>query len=176
MEIKRIPINQLKPAPYNPRKISRHELEKLKKSIETYGYVQPLIWNKRTGHVVGGNQRLKVLKELGFKEVDVVVVDLDLTQEKALNLALNRISGDWDFHSLAQLLDELLNEIDDMELTGFDWSEVAAIIEGFDIKEPTPDVLKEIEEEELFARLQVEKARLREVIDFCKKAGIEFRR
>ena len=71
METRRVPIEQIKHAPYNPRKIKSSELEKLKKSIETYKCYEPLIVNSRTWHVVGGNQRLRALNELGYKEVDV---------------------------------------------------------------------------------------------------------
>jgi len=104
MEIAKKKLSELKPAPYNPRKIDKETLEKLKQSIQNFGYVEPLVWNKRTGHVVGGNQRLRVLKELGMDEVDVVIVDLSLEEEKALNLALNKIEGSWDLEKLEEVL------------------------------------------------------------------------
>src|SRR5574344_1537461 len=97
MEIKKVNVAELRAAKYNPRKDLKpgdEEFEKLKRSIETFGYVEPVIWNKRTGNVVGGHQRLKVLKHLGHTEVDCVVLDIDLLQEKALNVALNKISGE----------------------------------------------------------------------------------
>lgn len=117
MKVVRKNIEKLKFAPYNPRKISKQEYNKLKKSIESFGLVDPLIWNKTTGHVVGGNQRLKVLKELGFEEVEVVELELDLETEKALNLALNKISGDWNM----EMLRDILNNLDETlaELAGF---------------------------------------------------------
>ena len=96
MEIERRKVDELKAAEYNPRKDLRPgdaEYEKLKRSIQEFGYVEPVIWNKRTGTVVGGHQRLKVMKDLGYEEVDCVVVDLDEKKEKALNIALNKISG-----------------------------------------------------------------------------------
>ena len=81
-----------------------------RKACHTFGYVEPLVWNKRTGSLVGGHQRFKILLEQGLKEVDVSVVDLDLEKEKTLNIALNKISGDyhWDDKKLGALLDELI--------------------------------------------------------------------
>ena len=99
MRIEQLPIADLTPADYNPRKDLRPgdpDYEKLKRSLTEFGYVEPVIWNKTTGHVVGGHQRLKVLEDLGETTVDCVVVELDETREKALNVALNKISGDWD--------------------------------------------------------------------------------
>jgi ParB-like chromosome segregation protein Spo0J len=96
MRIKKIKIEQINPAAYNPRvdlKPGDTEYEKLKNSIANFGCVEPLVWNKRTGNLVGGHQRLKILVEQGFAEVEVSVVDLSLEKEKALNLALNKISG-----------------------------------------------------------------------------------
>ena len=108
MNIIRKQIDELIPAPYNPRKDIRSddaEYEKLKRSLEEFGYVEPVIWNERTGYVVGGHQRLKVLRELGETEVECVVVDLSEAQGKALNIALNKISNNWDDEKLSALLD-----------------------------------------------------------------------
>ena len=110
MEIRKISVDQLLPADYNPRKDLRPgdpEFEKLKRSVEEFGYVEPIIWNQRTGIVVGGHQRLKVLQHLGYTEVDCVVLDIDEQKEKALNVALNKISGDWDMPLLTALLKDL---------------------------------------------------------------------
>ena len=96
MNIEKISVDQLKPAKYNPRKDLKPgdpEFEKLRRSVEEFGYVEPIIWNKRTGVVIGGHQRLKVLQYLGYTEVDCVVLDIDEQKEKALNVALNKISG-----------------------------------------------------------------------------------
>ena len=126
MVIEKKHIDTLKPADYNPRKDLKPgdaEYEKLKRSIETYGYVEPIIWNKRTGVVVGGHQRLKVMKDLGYTEVDCVIVDLDEQKEKALNIALNKISGAWDDTLLANLLKDLDRSGYDVTLTGFDLAE-----------------------------------------------------
>ena len=107
MEIKNVLVKDIKYAPYNPRKISNEVLNKLKRSIEEFGYIEPIIVNKRTMYVVGGNQRLKVLRQLDIKEVQAVIVDLDDTHEKALNIALNKINGEWDLPLLKDLLLEL---------------------------------------------------------------------
>ena len=123
MEIERRKVDELKAAEYNPRKDLRPgdaEYEKLKRSIQEFGYVEPVIWNKRTGTVVGGHQRLKVMKDLGYEEVDCVVVDLDEKKEKALNIALNKISGEWDNDLLANLLRDLDGSGYDITLTGFE--------------------------------------------------------
>ena len=90
-------LSELVPAPYNPREISEAALRGLRESIHRYGLVEPIIWNERTGNVVGGHQRLLVLKADGVAETDVVVVDLPEVEEKALNVALNNpaIAGEF---------------------------------------------------------------------------------
>ena len=117
----------LLPADYNPRKDLKPgdaEYEKLKRSIEQFGYVEPVIWNKTTGRVVGGHQRLKVLMDMGMTEVDCVVVEMDEDKEKALNIALNKISGDWDKDKLALLIADLQGADFDVSLTGFELAEI----------------------------------------------------
>lgn len=97
MQIEKIEISKLNPANYNPRKDLKPgdaEYEKLKRSIEQFGYVELVIWNKATGKVIGGHQRLKILADLGLTEVDCVVIELSEEKEKALNIALNKISGE----------------------------------------------------------------------------------
>ena len=126
MNFEKISVGELKSASYNPRKDLKPgdaEYEKLKRSIQEFGYVEPVIWNKRTGTVVGGHQRIKVMKDLGYEEVDCVVVDLDEQKEKALNIALNKISGEWDEGLLATLLKDLDNNGYDITFTGFDLAE-----------------------------------------------------
>ena len=132
MEIIKIAIDKLKPAEYNPRKDLKPgdpEFEKLKRSVEEFGYVEPIIWNKRTGVVVGGHQRLKVLKHLGYTEVDCVVLDIDEQKEKALNVALNKISGSWDVPLLTALLKGLDENGFDTTLTGFDVTEMSDLFD-----------------------------------------------
>jgi len=117
----------LLPAEYNPRKDLKPgdaEYEKLKRSITEFGYVEPVIWNKTTGRVVGGHQRLKVLMDMGITEVECVVVELSEEKEKALNIALNKISGEWDKDKLALLITDLQGTDFDVSLTGFEPAEI----------------------------------------------------
>ena len=134
MEIQKIQAARLNPAAYNPRvdlKPGDKEYEKLKRSISEFGYVEPVIWNRQTGNVVGGHQRLKVLLDLGHTEIDCVVVDLDLSREKALNIALNKIQGAWDEEKLAAIMADFDAEAFDVSLTGFDANEVDALLNRF---------------------------------------------
>lgn len=127
MKIATMNIEKLLPAGYNPRKDLKpgdKEYEKIKRSMTEFGYVDPVVWNERTGRVVGGHQRLKILQEMGITQVDVSVVDLDEAEEKALNLALNKISGEWDLPKLKDLLEELDAGDIDMDITGFDAAEI----------------------------------------------------
>lgn len=130
--LRTVALSQVKPAPHNPRvdlKPGDPEFEQLRRSLETFGVVEPIVWNKRTGHVVGGHQRLGVLKHLGHTKVEVVVVSLPLEQEKALNIALNKIQGHWDEGKLAALLQELGKMPDlDISLTGFNQDEIGDLL------------------------------------------------
>jgi hypothetical protein len=128
MEFKKVFISELKPAKYNPRKdLQPNDLEyqRIKRSIEEFGYVDPVIINS-DNTVIGGHQRLKVLKELGNAQIDVVQIDIPKNKEKALNVALNKISGEWDIDRLTVLLGELKTE-GLLEITGFDEKEFAAL-------------------------------------------------
>jgi ParB-like chromosome segregation protein Spo0J len=128
VNIVNVDISTLNNSKYNPRinlKSTDKEYIKLKNSIEHFGYVEPLVVNKRNNIIIGGHQRLKVLKDLGYKNIDIVYVDLNDADEKALNIALNKISGDWDAEKLEDLLRELnLDNSIDIELTGFDKDEI----------------------------------------------------
>lgn len=127
MLIEKIQTDRLVPADYNPRKDLKPgdpEYEKLRRSLEEFGYVEPVIWNKATSHVVGGHQRLKVLLDMGVTEIDCVVVEMDAEKEKALNVALNKINGDWDKDKLALLIADLQGADFDVSLTGFDPGEI----------------------------------------------------
>ncbi|MDF9409379.1 site-specific DNA-methyltransferase [Pelotomaculum isophthalicicum JI] len=130
MQIEKLKTELLIPADYNPRKDLKPgdpEYEKLKRSIEQFGYVEPVIWNKTTSHVVGGHQRLKVLLDMGITEVECVVIEMDEDKEKALNIALNKISGDWDKDKLALLIADLQGADFDVSLTGFEPAELDAL-------------------------------------------------
>ena len=152
MNIQKINILKLKPSEYNPRKDLQPEDEeyiKIKNSILEFGYVAPVIINADMT-VIGGHQRLKVLKELGYEEIQCIVVDLDKNKEKALNLALNKISGEWDNDKLEAILAELKETDIDMNITGFSNDEIDDILkdimgsneDDFDLEE----ALEEIEE------------------------------
>lgn len=125
-------ISELNPAKYNPRKNLQPgdaEYEALKRSIETFGYVDPIIINK-DGTVIGGHQRLTVLVDFGYKEADVAVVDLNKQDEKALNIALNKISGKWDEEKLAEVFAELKLDGYDATVSGFNSGEISNLISG----------------------------------------------
>jgi len=150
MDIRKIKVNEINPAIYNPRKDLKPgdaEYEKLKKSIDSFGYVDPIIWNSRTKNLVGGHQRFSVLLAQGLTEVEVSVVDLPLEQEKNLNLVLNKVQGEWDEDKLAVLLADLQQLPDfDMGLTGFDLPEISGILDrAEETEEDNFDLEKELE-------------------------------
>ena len=121
MEIVKVDINELISPEYNPRQITDDEMEKLKNSIKEFGYIAPIIVNKHNNHIVGGNQRYEALKSLGYTDVDVIFIDEpDLNHEKALNIALNKISGEWDNEKLTQIFKDMKVEGFDLELSGFE--------------------------------------------------------
>jgi ParB-like chromosome segregation protein Spo0J len=130
-EIRVLPIDQLIPAPYNPRrslKPTDKAYRKLEASLREFGLVEPLIWNGRTGHVVGGHARLAILKAMGVAEVPVSVVHLSEARERALNVVLNNqeAQGRYDPDRLADLLDEL-SDLPELEMTGFDADALPAL-------------------------------------------------
>lgn len=121
-ELRVIPVQDLKPAAYNPRKKLKpgdSEYEKIKKSIEEFGFADALVVNKDMT-IIGGHQRLTVAMELGYTEVPCTVVDIDKTREKALNIALNKITGAWDEALLAELLKDIEASGLSPMMTGFE--------------------------------------------------------
>ena len=149
MVIQTLPVDKLVPADYNPRKDLKPgdpEYEKLKRSITEFGYVEPIIWNQTTGHIVGGHQRAKILIETGVTEVECVVVEMSEEKEKALNVALNKISGEWDKDKLSLLIADLQGADFDVSLTGFDVAEIDKLLNsGMDATEDGFDVDVELE-------------------------------
>ncbi|HBQ65250.1 MAG TPA: DNA modification methylase [Clostridiales bacterium] len=142
MEIMKLPITDLKPAVYNPRKNLKSgdpEYEKLRRSFQEFGYVEPIVWNRQTQTIVGGHQRLKVLAEMGETEIECVIVDMPQEKEKALNVALNKINGQWDEELLAGLLKDLETQAIDLAITGFDVSEIESLMKQFDKSEAAED-------------------------------------
>ena len=109
MKIIKKKLSELNPSAYNPRKITKEEFAGLKESFLKFGMVEPLVWNKRTGNLVGGHQRKKLLEMEGVTETEVSVVDLSLSEEKALNIALNSptTAGKFDYDILTEMLEEI---------------------------------------------------------------------
>lgn len=150
MEWRTIPVGKLKPAAYNPRKKLKagdKEYEKIKNSIQEFGYVEPIICNYDMT-VIGGHQRLTVLKDLGYTEVQCVVVHIeDENKVKALNVALNKITGAWDEQLLADLLVDLKTQDFNTDLTGFEAPEIEQLfskVHNKEIKEDDFDVDEEL--------------------------------
>ena len=126
MKIETWKLKDLNPAEYNPRKRltpEDKEYQDIKRSVERFGYVDPIIVN-RDGTIIGGHQRYFVLSDLGYEEAQVSVVDLNKNDEKALNIALNKITGEWDEMKLRDLLLELDLDGYDLAATGFSSQEV----------------------------------------------------
>ena len=117
MKLYTVKVEDLIDADYNPNVMEERDFENLENSIERYGYIEPIIVNKRNNVIVGGHHRLRVLKKKGIKEVDVVYVDLDENDEKRLNIALNRISGYLDIDKLEEVVNDLM--ADDPSLIDF---------------------------------------------------------
>ena len=149
MEIKELPLTSLQPAGYNPRKKLKKgdkEYEKIKQSLLKFGYVDPIIVNKDLT-VIGGHQRLTVLKDLKYETAKCVIVDLSKEDEKALNIALNKITGQWDDQLLADLLLDLQESDFNLDLTGFEAPEIDDILSNIhdkDLKEDDFDVEQEL--------------------------------
>jgi ParB-like chromosome segregation protein Spo0J len=123
-------ISELSPAKYNPRTISSDSLGRLTKSLSELGNLQPITWNAKTGNIVGGHQRLKCYSALGKDEVEVWAVWLDEAQEKAANIALNKLSGEFDMPKLKDILEEIdVGEID-VDITGFSLEEISKMMEA----------------------------------------------
>src|SRR5439155_7345368 len=128
-QIVHVPIDDLHPDPKNPRKISSEELDRLTRSLREFGFLQPVIARHDDHIVVGGHQRLVAARRLGYKTVPVIFVDLSPEQSHLLNLALNRISGDWHEALLARLLADLqLAEGVDLALSGFEDDEIKRLL------------------------------------------------
>lgn len=165
MEIRTLKAAEIKAAEYNPRRDLQPEdaeYEKLRRSIEEFGYIEPIIWNERSGNVVGGHQRLKVLLEKGVEDIEAVVVNLDDKDEKILNVLLNKVKGRWDIGKLADLLQQL-DEAGAMELTGFEDWELQSLLMQY-------DHIKDLMEED-FSGYSDEKERSTFTMTFSLPAG-----
>lgn len=150
-ELKMLPVSVLKPAAYNPRKKLKpgdKEYEKIKNSITEFGFADPLVVNADMT-IIGGHQRLTVAMELGYTEVPCAVVDIDKTREKALNIALNKITGAWDDSLLADLLKDIEDSNFDLGKTGFEPPEIETLfnkVHSKEVKEDDFDVESELKQ------------------------------
>ena len=156
-------LSDLKAADYNPRKAltpEDSEYQKIKRSIEEFGYVDPIIINE-DGTIIGGHQRCTVLKDLGYEEVDVVVVSLDKQREKALNIALNKITGEWDELKLKDLLLDLDLGDYDISLTGFESEELTDLVDRLAIEPEAID--DDFDESEMLEQISEPKTKLGDV-------------
>jgi ParB family chromosome partitioning protein len=134
MKIEKRLIKDLKPAEYNPRQSTEKQENKLKQSLEKFGVVEPIIVNEnedRKNIIVGGHFRVRELKKLGYKEVDCVLVNLSIQDEKELNIRLNANTGQWDWDLLA-------NEFEDFELT--EWGMNIPQIENIDLSDKNKEI------------------------------------
>ena len=149
--LKVIPVSELKPAEYNPRKKLKpgdKEYEKIKNSIEEFGFADPRVVNADMT-IIGGHQRLTVAMALGYTEVPCAVVDIDKVRERALNIALNKITGAWDENLLADLLKDIQDSDFDLGKTGFDPPEIDQLfsqVHNKDVKEDDFDVESELKQ------------------------------
>jgi len=131
MKVEKVNINDLIFPEYNPRrelKPGNEEYKNIKNSIEKFGYIDPIIINK-DNTIIGGNQRGNVLKDLGYNDIDVIRLSLNKIDEKALNIALNKISGEWNNQKLYELLKDF--EEDNFLVTGFDNEEFKELEKEF---------------------------------------------
>ena len=149
MEFRKLRIKDLVPASYNPRKKLKpgdKEFEKIKNSITEFGYVEPIIVNSDMT-IIGGHQRATVLQTLGYDEIDCIVIEIDKTKEKALNIALNKITGEWNQELLADLIEDLQKSDFDVGFTGFEPPEIEQLfnkVHDKKIKEDDFDVDAEL--------------------------------
>jgi len=141
MIIEVLNLSKLLPAEKHPRKKLKTgdpAFDDLRRSIETFGYVDPIVWNRRTGNVVGGHQRLEVLRFLGYEEAEVSIVDLSPEMELALDIALDKVTGEWDLPKLRDVIVELETFDIDISLTGYSAREIEILLkrdvteDGFD--------------------------------------------
>ena len=136
LTVDQVPIDQLRPDPANPRRISDEELDALERSLRQFGFVQPVLARKEDQVVIGGHQRLVAARRLGLTTVPVTYLDLTIEQARVLNLALNKISGSWDDALLARLLADLQASPEiDLTLSGFGEDEIADLLRSLETRE-----------------------------------------
>jgi DNA modification methylase len=141
MSIEEVPIDQLRPDPANPRRISEEELDSLERSIRQFGFVQPVLARREDSTVIGGHQRLLAARRLGYTSVPVTWLDLSIEQARLLNLALNKIGGSFDDQLLARLLADLQASPDiDLSLSGFGEDEIKDLLRSLEVREKREQV------------------------------------
>lgn len=145
MKIVKMKLKDINFCEYNPRIITKDEQEKLRNSIKKFGLIDTLVVNIHDNKniVVGGNQRLVILKEMYEPDKIILVsaVDLNETEEKILNIALNKISGDWETNKLIEILKSLEIENDALQLTGFSSTEIEKLLKNFQCEDLNQCVL-----------------------------------
>lgn len=142
-------LADMTPAPYNPRtdlQPEDEEYQQIRASIINHGLLQPMVYNKRTGHVAGGNQRRKILMDGGVEECTCIVIDVSLQQEKRINLALNKIGNMWDQPKLRDIFSKLEEEDYDLSKTAFTDNEVAKLM--MDMEASVDSFFQDDEEDE----------------------------
>ena len=138
MELEKVKIEQLEPAAYNPRQISTKQYKDLKESITKFGIVDPIIVNKNSYTIVGGHQRYKICKELGYKEIGCIILDLNKEQERELNIRLNKNTGEFDMDLLSSFFD-----VPELKEWGFKDIELGFNIDKIDEDKPITITVKE---------------------------------
>ncbi len=179
MKIKTMAISDITPADYNPRidlQPGDPEYQALEAAIEQFDLVEPLIYNERTGHLVGGHQRLKVLIARGDDSVEVSVVDLPIEKEKVLNLALNKTGGTWDTPKLSALLCTLVPLDIKLNATGFSLKEIKRLTEDVSIPDDVQAPLEDEPSVVLTIQLRILKyeACKEDIETFLTERGIEW--
>lgn len=159
-------ITSLLPAGYNPRRITQHALVGLQNSLSQFGLVQPIVWNRNTGNVVGGHQRLEAMKALGETKAQVIVVELSDTQERALNLTLNNpaIQGSWNDEKLEELIASL-QAADDFDVESAQDTRLDELIAQFS----TSDILLQLPDSDSGSGLEPDEASYAAVVTDAKK-------
>ena len=173
MIIEKKQIADLIPAPYNPRQSTAKQEKHLKESLEKFGMVEPIIFNKQTGYIVGGHFRVRELKKLGIKEIECVIVDLNEADEKELNIRLNANTGGWDWDTLANDW-----EVVDLEDWGLNIPKFDPVDIDFDPNVTPETNYSDVTKEQIRAeaeKLASQMLRNHKEIDvMCPKCGNEF--
>jgi ParB-like chromosome segregation protein Spo0J len=136
LTVDEVPIDDLRPDPANPRRISQDELDALERNLRQFGFVQPVLARREDRTVIGGHQRLVAAHRLGLTSVPVTWLDVTVEQARLLGLALNKISGSWDEQLLARLLADLHAAPDvDLTLSGFGEDEIGDLLRKLEVRE-----------------------------------------